>query len=68
MFYLDSLCDFVQDGTRTYEKTRSQDDKYLFGLYSSLYSQNCTFDKISGKIWQQRTQQIVQKLEQYLKK
>lgn len=66
VFYLDSMCDFVQDGTRTYEKTRSQDDKYLFGLYSKLYSKNCTFDKISGKSWEQRTEQIIKILKNYL--
>lgn len=66
VFYLDSMCDFVQDGTRTYEKTRIQDDKYLFGLYSKAYSKNCTFDKISGKSWEQRTEQVMEKLEQYL--
>ena len=67
VFYLDSLCDFVQDGTRTYEKTRSQDDKYLYKLYSKMYSQNCTFNKISGRGWNQRTQQVIVKIEQYLK-
>lgn len=67
VFYLDSLCDFVQDGTRTYEKTRSQDDKYLLGLCSKAYLKNCTFDIISGKVWKQRTQQVIDKLEQYLK-
>ena len=66
VFYLDSMCDFVQDGTRTYEKTRNQDDKYLFGLYSKAYSKNCTFDKISGKYWEDRTKQVLQKLNKYL--
>jgi len=53
--YLNSDCPFVQDGTRTYEQTRIEDDKTLLNLYNKAYK-NITI--IHGKNWQDRIKQI----------
>lgn len=66
VLYLNSDCKFVQDGTRTYEKTRENDDKILEELYRKFYNKNCTFDKICGSEWNNRTQEIFNKLSTYL--
>ncbi len=53
--YLNSDCPFVQDGTRTYESTRKEDDKTLLKLYQKAYKNICI---VKGENWQDRTKQI----------
>lgn len=64
VIYLNSDCEFVQDGTRTYETTRKQDDKNLFKQYSKYYK-NCNI--VKGKDFQDRTKQIYNILQEIIK-
>ena len=57
IIYLNPDCPFVQDGTRTYESTRFEDDKILFNLYSKLYKKT-PITVIKGKDYTNRTNQI----------
>ena len=58
IIYLNSDCPFVQDGTRTYESTRKEDDKILFNLYNSIYGKHLKINIIDGKHFQERTEKI----------
>ena len=55
VIYLNSDCEFVQDGTRTYESTRKQDDKNLYKQYSKVYK---NINVITGNNFEARTIQI----------
>ena len=57
IIYLNPDCPFVQDGTRTYEDSRYEDDKVLFNLYQSLYKET-NISIIKGKEYEDRTNQI----------
>lgn len=57
IIYLNPDCPFVQDGTRTYEASRYEDDKILFNLYNKLYKET-PITIIKGKEYQNRTNQI----------
>lgn len=61
LFYLNSDCPFVQDGTRTYEQTRKQDDKTLFNLYNSAYKNKIQI--IYGENYDNRLKQITTSTE-----
>lgn len=60
IIYLNSDCPFVQDGTRTYESTRKDDDKTLHNLYIKGYK-NITV--ITGKDFKERTNKIFEIIE-----
>lgn len=64
VFYLNSDCAFVQDGTRTYESTRFCDDKTLFNMYTKHYK---TINVISGDDWQKRVENIEKIIKNELK-
>lgn len=64
VLYLNSDCEFVQDGTRTYESTRNQDDKNLLKLYKKYYK-NIVI--ISGKDFDERTTKILKMIDQFIK-
>ena len=55
VIYLNSDCPFVQDGTRTYEQTRKEDDKTLLNLYQKCYK---NINVINGNDWQDRTKKV----------
>lgn len=57
IIYLSSTCRFVQDGTRTYESTRKEDDKFLFNLYKKVYT-NTPIVNITQSNFNIRTKQI----------
>lgn len=59
IIYLNSDCPFIQDGTRTYESTRKQDDKTLFNLYQNMYYPNKQIKVIKGDSFEDRTKQIL---------
>lgn len=59
IIYLNSDCPFVQDGTRTYEATRKEDDKTLFNLYKNIYYSNMDINVIKGNDFLDRTEQII---------
>lgn len=64
IIYLNSDCPFIQDGTRTYEKTRKQDDKYLENKYKQTYGKNL-IKVISGENFENRyneTKKYIEKL------
>lgn len=60
VIYLNSDCPFIQDGTRTYESTRKEDDKVLYNLYSKAYK---NINIISGENFESRTNQILEIIE-----
>lgn len=66
LIYLNSDCSFVQDGTRTYESSRKQDDLILINLYKKIYNNNCTIDIIEGSEYKQRMDKIIDKIEKYI--
>ena len=59
IIYLNSDCPFIQDGTRTYESTRKEDDKTLFNLYQNIYYPNNKIKVITGNDFLDRTNQIL---------
>ena len=59
IIYLNSDCPFIQDGTRTYESTRKEDDKTLFNLYKNIYYPNKEIKVIEGSDFINRTNQIL---------
>lgn len=61
IIYLNPDCPFIQDGTRTYEKTRYEDDKILLSLYKQIYKRNINI--IKGKDYTSRTTQIIRAIE-----
>ena len=58
IIYLNSDCPFVQDGTRTYESTRKEDDKVLYNLYNSIYGKYLKINIVDGKDYNKRTNTI----------
>ena len=60
IIYLNTDCPFVQDGTRTYESTRKEDDKTLFNLYNDIYGKHKSINIIRGENYTQRTNQILE--------
>lgn len=60
IIYLNSDCPFIQDGTRTYESTRKNDDKVLYNLYSKAYK---NINIIKGQKFEERTKQIFEIIE-----
>lgn len=65
IIYLNPDCPFVQDGTRTYEESRYEDDKILFNLYNKLYKET-PITVIKGKEYTNRTNQIYETIEKKL--
>ena len=63
IFYLNSDCEFVQDGTRTYQSTRLQDDKILLNMYKQIYK-NITV--ITGHDWNFRVKNIEKQIKTHL--
>lgn len=55
VIYLNSNCPFVQDGTRTYEKTRKQDDETLLKLYKKNYKK---ISVVTENCWENRIDHI----------
>jgi len=66
VIYLNSNSPFVQDGTRTYEKSRKEDDVTLINLYKKIYNKNCTIDIIDKNEYEDRLIDILQVIDKYL--
>ena len=60
IIYLNTDCPFVQDGTRTYEQTRKEDDKILFNMYNSIYGNDYSINIIDGTNYNERTNKILE--------
>lgn len=58
IIYLNSDCPFIQDGTRTYEATRKEDDKTLYNLYKKIYGNHKKINIIDGESFKERTNKI----------
>lgn len=65
VIYLNSDCEFVQDGTRTYQSTRMQDDKNLYKQYLKVYK---NINVITGSNFEARTKQIEKVLKEIVNK
>lgn len=57
IIYMNPECPFVQDGTRTYESTRVEDDKTLIALYNEIYGKD-NINIIVGSNWNERIKQV----------
>ena len=67
LIYLNSDCPFVQDGTRTYEKTRKQDDSILLNLYKKSYDDKL-ISIVDGKDFALRYEKIKEIINETLAK
>ena len=67
IFYLNPDCPFVQDGTRTYESSRFEDDVILFNLYKKHYKNKVPINVIEGENWNKRVEKIKKIIEKSIK-
>lgn len=64
IIYLSSTCPFVQDGTRTYESTRKEDDKVLYALYKKIYNKT-NMAVIDAPDFKTREKQTIKEIEKF---